>query len=259
MTAQLASLESFASDVQPLASAALSHLALAVPHDVAATLLAATDQHRSHVLHVILSFGLIGFFLVSIIDSSFVPLPVPGVSDLMILFFAAQHTNLPLLITVATAGSALGGYLSFQVGQKGGMQFLEKHVPERIFKRVCGWMEQHAILSVALPAILPPPMPLSPFVLAAGALKMSLRTFMVAFTTSRLLRHVIAAWAGVYYGRQVLQLWNRFSDKWATTILIVFWSVLLIFVGLALWRLYRTSKTIRAATKRTNAEATAAS
>ncbi len=259
MTAQLASLEFFACDVQPLASAALSHLAILVPHDLAAALLAATDQHRSHVLHLVLSFGLIGFFLVSIIDSSFVPLPVPGVSDLMILFFAAQHTNLPLLITVATAGSALGGYLSFQVGQKGGMQFLEKHVPERIFKRVCGWMEQHAILSVALPAILPPPMPLSPFVLAAGALKMSLRTFMVAFTTSRLLRHVIAAWAGVYYGRQVLQLWNRFSDKWATTILIVFWSVLLIFVGLALWRLYRTSKTIRAAGKRTNAEATAAS
>lgn len=259
MTAQLASLGFFARDAQPLASAALSHLALALPHDLAAVLLAATEQHRSHVLHVILSFGLIGFFLVSIIDSSFVPLPVPGISDLMIVFFAAQHTNLLLLISVATAGSALGGYLSFQVGQKGGMQFLEKHVPERIFKRVCVWMEQHAILSVALPAILPPPMPLSPFVLAAGALKMSLQTFMVAFTTSRLLRHVIAAGAGVYYGRQVLQLWNRFSDKWATTILIVFWSVLLIFVGFGLWRLYRTSKTIRAASKRTNAEAAAAS
>ena len=242
--------------VGPLLSAVTHHVAL--PQDLLATLLAAPAQHGGRMLHVLLSFGLIGFFLVSIIDSSFVPLPIPGISDLMILFFAAQHTNLPLLITVATAGSALGGYLSFQVGQKGGMQFLENHVPARIFKRVCGWMEQHAVLSVALPAILPPPMPLSPFVLAAGALKMSLRTFMVAFTSSRLLRHMIAAWAGVYYGRQVLQLWNQFSDKWATTILSVFWALLLIFVGIAFWRLYRTSKTVRGSGKPAGAQAAAA-
>ena len=106
-------------------------------------------------------------------------------------------------------------------------------------------MEHHAVLSVALPAILPPPMPLSPFVLAAGALKMSQRTFMVAFTLSRFLRHLIAAAAGVYYGKQVLQLWNHFSDKWATTILIVFWAFLLVFVGVAFWRLYHTSKSVR--------------
>ena len=185
--------------------------------------------------------------LISIVDSSFVPLPIPGVSDLMIIFFAAQHTNLILLVTVATVGSALGGYLSFQVGQKGGMQFLEKHVPRRIFKRVCGWMEHHAVLSVALPAILPPPMPLSPFVLAAGALKMSERTFMVSFTASRFLRHLIAAWAGITYGQQVLQLWNRFSDKWATTILVAFWAFLLVFVGLAFWRLYHTSRDVHSA------------
>lgn len=199
---------------------------------------------HGHLVHLVLSFGLIGFFLVSIVDSSFVPLPIPGVSDLMIIFFAAQHTNLPLLIAVATTGSALGGYLSFRVGQKGGMQFLENHVPERIFKRVCGWMERHAILSVALPAILPPPAPLSPFVLAAGALRMTVQRFMIAFTSSRFVRHLIAAWLGVRYGKQVLALWSKFSDKWATTILIAFWAIILIGVGVAFWRLYRTSKTI---------------
>ncbi len=241
--------------LQPLLACTL-HLGIALPHGLAAVM-AATDSHRTHILHLILSFGLAGFFLVSVVDSSFVPLPVPGISDLMIIFFAAQHTNLFLLVGVATAGSALGGYLSFQVGHKGGMQFLENHVPKRIFKRVCGWMEQHAILSVALPAILPPPMPLSPFVLAAGALKMSVRTFMVSFTASRLLRHMLAAWAGVFYGKQVLQLWNRFSDKWATTILIVFWAFLLVFVGIAIWRLYRTSRNMHGAAQKDTSAAAA--
>ena len=71
----------------------------------------------------------------------------------MIVLFAAQKTNWLLLVALATAGSALGGYLSYQVGQSGGMAFLEKHVPPRIFKRVCGWMESHAILAVALPLL----------------------------------------------------------------------------------------------------------
>ena len=244
--------------IPPPGTYALTGLASAFSQPLAATLLAIAGAQQSHMLGMVLSFGLIGLFLISIVDSSFVPLPIPGISDLMIVFFAAQHTNLILLVAVATAGSALGGYLSFQVGQKGGMEFLQKHVPERIFKRVCGWMEHHAILSVALPAILPPPMPLSPFVLAAGALKMSQRTFMIAFTTSRLLRHLIAAAAGVYYGKQVLSLWNSFSAKWATTILIAFWAIMLVFIGIAFWRLYHTSKSVRGGGTQPNDAAPAA-
>jgi membrane protein YqaA with SNARE-associated domain len=207
--------------------------------------LAATHGHHSNkFLHVLFSFGVFGLFFISVVDSSFVPLPVPGVTDIMLVLFAAQKTNVVLLVLLATAGSALGGYLSYQVGQSGGMAFLEKHVPPRIFKRVCAWMESHAILSVALPAILPPPMPLSPFVLAAGALKMSRSKFMTTFTISRFLRHGFAAWLGLEYGRQVLRLWNAFSQRWATTILVVIWSAILVSCRIAFWKLYKTSRSV---------------
>jgi len=195
-------------------------------------------------LHLLFSFGVFGLFFISVVDSSFVPLPVPGVTDIMLVLFAAQKTNVVLLVVLATAGSALGGYLSYQVGQSGGMAFLEKHVPPRIFRRVCVWMESRAILSVALPAILPPPMPLSPFVLAAGALKMSRSKFMTTFTVSRLLRHSFAAWLGVEYGRQVLRLWNAFSQRWATTILVVLWTGILVSCAIAFWKLYKTSRSV---------------
>src|SRR5271170_7693898 len=171
-------------------------------------------QARNPLLHFLFGFGIFGVFLVSIVDSSFVPLPLPGITDIMIIVLAAQHHSWLLLILFATAGSALGGYLSYQVGQSGGMAFISKRIPARIFKRVCDWMETHAILSVALPAILPPPMPLSPFVLAAGALKMSRRKFLIAFTVSRAARHTIAAWLGIYYGPHVLRLWNMFTHKY---------------------------------------------
>ena len=209
---------------------------------LAAAVLQTNPHHAHKFLHLLASFGVFGVFLVSIVDSSFVPLPIPGVTDIMLVLFAAQKTNGLLLIALATAGSALGGYFSHQVGQHGGMVFLERHVSPHIFKRVSRWMQNHAILAVALPALLPPPMPLSPFVLAAGALKMSRRKFLTTFTLSRALRHSIAVILGVHYGRQVLHLWNAFSAKWATTILSVLWSVILISCAIAFWKLYKTSR-----------------
>ncbi|WP_213806246.1 VTT domain-containing protein [Granulicella sp. dw_53] len=208
----------------------------------AADILAGSGTHSNSLLHFLFQFGLLGIFLVSIVDSSFVPLPLPGITDVMIIVMAAQHANLFLLVALSTLGSGLGGYFSYQVGHSGGMAFLEKRVPPRIFKRVTRWMEEHAILSVALPAILPPPMPLSPFVLAAGALNMSRNKFLCAFTASRALRHSIAAWLGVYYGRHILRLWNLFSAKWAAPVLIVLWSGILISCAFAFWQLYKTSR-----------------
>jgi membrane protein YqaA with SNARE-associated domain len=213
---------------------------------VAALLLLAAKNpahHPTHALvHLFFHLGLIGLFLVSIVDSSFVPLPIPGVTDIMIILYAANHENLIALVAIATLGSALGGLFSHAVGQTGGKQFLEKHVPAKILKRVTEWVENHAILSVALPAILPPPMPLSPFVLAAGAVHMDRKKFMIAFTTSRCARHIIAAWLGIHYGRAVLNLWREFSSKWGTTILIVFWVIILVPTGIGIYKLWKTSR-----------------
>ncbi|MDQ2832932.1 MAG: VTT domain-containing protein [Acidobacteriota bacterium] len=216
---------------------------IAVKHLGALAPKAASLRHGSNpFLHLLFSFGMFGVFLVSIVDSSFVPLPVPGITDIMIILLAAQHHSWILLVVFATAGSALGGFFSYKVGHAGGMAFLEKHVPPRIFKRVCDWMENHAILSVALPALLPPPMPLSPFVLAAGALNMSRNKFLITFTLSRAARHAVAAWLGIHYGRHILHLWNKLSAKYATPVLIVLWTLILVSCGIAFWKLYKTSK-----------------
>jgi membrane protein YqaA with SNARE-associated domain len=204
---------------------------------------------RNPFLHALLGFGIFGLFLVSIVDSSFVPLPVPGVTDIMIIVMAAQHQNVILLVGLATAGSALGGYFSHLVGQRGGMVFLKKRIPPRIFKKVCEWMEDHAILSVALPAILPPPMPLSPFVLAAGALNMSRKKFLTTFTISRALRHILAAWLGVHYGRNIIRVWNSLSAKYATPVLIVIWVGIAASCAFAFWQLYKTSRSVGVRTR----------
>jgi membrane protein YqaA with SNARE-associated domain len=230
--------------MMPLSASAIA--AIRPTFQALAAAVPAAVRHPNPLIHLLLSFGIVGVLLVSIVDSSFVPLPIPGVTDLMLVVLAAQHANLFLLVGAATVGSFLGGFFSYKVGQSGGMAFLEKHVPASIFKPVCNWMNSHAILSVALPAVLPPPMPLSPFVLAAGALKMSRNKFLTTFTISRFLRHAFAAWLGIHYGRHVIRIWNMFSHKWGTEILIVVWSLILISAGIAFYKLWKTSRTVNA-------------
>jgi len=198
----------------------------------------------SRFIHYFFQLGLLGLFVVSIVDSSFVPLPIPGITDVMVVIFAARHANIFLLLLASTAGSALGGLFSHMVGQAGGMAFLEQRVSPRILAPITGWMQNHALIAVALPAILPPPMPLSPFVLAAGALNMSRKRFMIAFTLSRFARHAVAAWLGIRYGKGVLHLWQSFTARWGQSILVVLWSVILLAAGFAIFKLYRTSRSV---------------
>jgi membrane protein YqaA with SNARE-associated domain len=218
---------------------------------LAALAAAAAPVHAHHhamspTMAFFFHLGIAGLFVVSLVDSSFVPLPVPGMTDILLIVYAASGENAILLVAIATAGSAAGGLISHAVGKAGGMAFLQKHVPARILGPVTGWMQHHAILAVALPALLPPPMPLSPFVLAAGAACMDRTTFMSAFTLSRLVRHSIAVWLGIHYGREVLHIWNKFSARWGTTILVALWAFILIFTTVAIWKLYKTTRATKA-------------
>ena len=128
--------------MMPIHGMALAGMTMssATPHAVVVPeAFALLGQHSSALLKVFFSLGLFGVFLVSIVDSSFVPLPLPGLTDVMVVLIAAQRGGWPhltLLLGLATLGSAIGGFISYQVGQSGGMAFLEKRVPPRIFKRV---------------------------------------------------------------------------------------------------------------------------
>jgi membrane protein DedA with SNARE-associated domain len=57
-------------------------------------------------------------------------------------------------------------------------------------------------------ALMPPPIPMVPFVLAAGALEYPCRKFIVALTSARALRYFVVALLASIYGRQLIG-WAR--------------------------------------------------
>lgn len=188
-----------------------------------AVFLAGKPAHHG-LLRYFMSLGPLGLFLVSVIDSSPIPLPIPGSSDLLVTLFAAAHKGWLVAALIATAGSAIGAIASYQTGVLGGVALIEKYVPRRLRGRMTHWTEHHALLSVALPAVLPPPAPLMPFLIAAGALRMPRRTFYSSFLVSRFLRHAFFAWLGVRFGSHILPLYTRLTEQYGWILLIVVWG-----------------------------------
>lgn len=201
--------------------------------------------HHSVLPHWLINLGGLGLFAVAIVDSSPVPLPLPGSTDFLLLLLVSHRGNPFLLAACAAAGSAIGGYLTWSTGKKGGDTLLERSVPPRFRKRLERWTNEHSMLSVVLPAMMPPPIPLMPFLLAAGALGVSRRRFLIAYNAARLARYGLVAWAGVVYGRTVVRWWTNTLAGWSG---IIAWSFAVAFVGAiayGIWRYRRLTQTAR--------------
>jgi membrane protein YqaA with SNARE-associated domain len=187
-------------------------------------------------------FGVLGIFLVSAVDSSIVPLVVPGSTDLLLLWLVAQGGDPWLLAAGAVAGSLLGGYSTWQIGRKGGEAALRRHVPARHLGRITRWIERHPVLAVFLPAILPPPIPLAPFVLGAGALGVARNRFLAVFGAARSLRYSFIAWLALFYGRRIVRIWSGSIERWTAPLLCIFAVLIMAGVCFGVWKLRRPHK-----------------
>ncbi|MGD0546252.1 MAG: VTT domain-containing protein [Terracidiphilus sp.] len=187
--------------------------------------------------HWLIHLGVLGLFSVAVVDSSVIPLSLPGSTDLLLLWLVAHSGDPWLLATGAIAGSILGGYSTWHIGRSGGEEALRQYVPARLLGRIVFWVERHPVLAVFVPALLPPPIPLLPFALASGALGVSRRRFLTVYGSARSLRYSFVAWLGVTYGRSIVRLWSGSLQKWSTPLLCVFVGLLIAGACFGIWKI----------------------
>ncbi len=192
--------------------------------------------HHPVLPHWLTHLGPLGLLFVAIFDSSAIPLPIPGSTDLLLLWLVAHSGNLWLLTPSAIAGSLVGGFTTWQIGQKGGEAALRHYVSARLLGRVNAWVEHHPVLAVFLPALLPPPIPLSPFLLASGALGVTRNRFLLVYGAARTLRYSLIAWLGVTYGRRVVRMWSGTLQAWSAPLLWIFAALMLGGICFGLWK-----------------------
>ena len=147
--------------------------------------------------------GGVGLFLVGIIDNSFIPIP-GGVDIFLVLLVSAHRTAWILYATMATASSIFGGWLTYRLARKGGEETLEKKIGKAKAEKVYEKFEQHGFSSIAIGALLPPPFPIVPVLMAPGVLEYPTRKFIAALTVGRGIRYLAVAYMAHVYGKQII-------------------------------------------------------
>ena len=150
-----------------------------------------------------------GLVLVGVADNSVVPLT--GSMDVLTIWLAAGHRDAwPYYALMATIGAVLGGYITYALGRQGGKEAIEhklkKDKAEKLFKRFDRW----GFRSVCVGALLPPPFPLVPVLLAAGALQYSRKKFVAALTLGRSIRYCLVAGLGSIYAKPITSFFSRY-------------------------------------------------
>jgi membrane protein YqaA with SNARE-associated domain len=156
------------------------------------------------------ALGPIGEVLLGLADASVIP--TPGSLDiLLILLVGSSPGNWWIYVLAATVGSSLGAYITYRIGLKSGKEGLAKRIPEKKLVKIYRWSEKYGVGAVAVPAFLPPPFPLSPFLLAAGVMKVPKSRFLAAYSAGRLVRYGVVAWLSRKYGQSIIRAMQQYS------------------------------------------------
>jgi membrane protein YqaA with SNARE-associated domain len=168
-------------------------------HLIGALLMLSWRSMRRSLFHL----GGLGLIPLGILDSSV--LPLPGILDVATLVLSARQQQLWLYYAMmATSGSVIGGFITYRLSRKGGKKVLERKFSRRKVDKVCEIFERWGFAAIAIPAVLPPPAPMVPFVLAAGAMQYPARKFLAALTLGRISRYLLLAYLAARYGRQII-------------------------------------------------------
>jgi membrane protein YqaA with SNARE-associated domain len=179
--------------------------------------------------------GGVGLIGVGIVDNSL--LPVPGSQDFFTILLAAHHRDWWLYYAVmATIGATAGAYLTYRLGHKGGEEALQQHLNEARVKKVNATFERYGFAAVFVPALMPPPIPMVPFVLGAGALNYPLKKFLAAYVSARFLRYTVAAYLAALYGRRLLSIIARNTRMFLIVTCVLVAAAVVAFAAFRFWR-----------------------
>jgi membrane protein YqaA with SNARE-associated domain len=154
--------------------------------------------------------------IIGALDSSL--LSLPEINDYLVVMRCANSPSEVFFFPLfAAAGSVLGCLLLYTIIRRGGQAVLRKRFRAEHLERVERTYARFGFLALAVPALLPPPMPFKIFVATAGALEYPRWRFILTVMIARSLRYYIEGTLAVFYGKTVLD----FIKNYGFTILAI--------------------------------------
>ena len=156
------------------------------------------------IVHVPLYVAGPAMIVIGALDSSL--LSLPEVNDYLVVARCFAHPRTVFFFPLfAATGSLLGCLLLYTILRRGGQAVLHRRFRIDHVQRVERAYARFGILALAVPALLPPPMPFKIFVATAGALQFSRRRFLVTILLARSLRYYVEGTLAVFYGERVVR------------------------------------------------------
>jgi membrane protein YqaA with SNARE-associated domain len=181
-------------------------------------------QRLGHfIVHVPIFVAGPAMIVIAALDSSL--LSLPEVNDYLVVARCYTHPRAVFFFPMfAAIGSVLGCLLLYTILSRGGRAVLHSKFNVEHIQRVERVYARFGILALAVPALMPPPMPFKIFVATAGALQFPRRKFLLTILVARSLRYYAEGTLAVFYGERVL----RFSQDNALLIISVVAGILVI-------------------------------
>lgn len=178
-----------------------------------------------------------GLGLLAFLDSSF--LSFPEVVDILMIGLVAKYPGRMLWYAAwPTVGSIAGSYVIYALARSGGEAFLRRRLHERHVDRAFAVFRKYGLLAVAIPSIMPPPVPFKIFILAAGAARVKPLDFLISITIGRGVRYFGEALLAAWYGEAAIaKIEELLHDHTAAMLWTL--AALTLIGGFWIWRSHR--------------------
>ena len=171
---------------------------------------------ENNIISLPLYYAAPAMVVIGALDSSL--LSLPEINDYLVVGRCYKYPSAVFYFPLfATIGSVLGCWLLYSIMRRGGQALLRKRFSPESILRVERAYARFGILAIAVPAILPPPLPFKVFVATAGTLEYPRWKFLITMMIARLLRYYVEGILAVFYGERVLS----FLKENGLTILII--------------------------------------
>ncbi|MDQ3908206.1 MAG: VTT domain-containing protein [Acidobacteriota bacterium] len=148
--------------------------------------------------------------LIGALDSSL--LSLPEINDYLVVMRCYSDPKSVFLFPLfAALGSVIGCVVLYEITRRGGQALLRRKFNQRHIDRVERAYAHFGFLAIAVPALLPPPMPFKVFVATAGALEYPRWRFVMTVMIARSLRYFVEGVLAIYYGEQVIWFLKEFG------------------------------------------------
>jgi membrane protein YqaA with SNARE-associated domain len=146
------------------------------------------------------SWGPLGIFLFSVIDSAGVPNP-GGTDALLLVVTIANPSSWWRCAALAVLGALIGSYIFVEILRRGGERYLVRATSTGRGLRFRVWFRRYGLVTVFVPALLPVPfLPYKAFAACAAAMGVSRTRFLLVILAARVPRYFGLAYLGATLG-----------------------------------------------------------